>query len=439
MADSEQIRAQIRTLVKAFYDAEHARPEFVPGAATVHYGGRVFDQAELANAVDASLDFWLTAGRFAQRFETDLAQWLGVREVMLTNSGSSANLLAISALTSPLLGDRRLLPGDEVITAASAFPSTVAPLVQCNLVPVFVDVALGTYNALPERVAEAIGPKTRAIVLAHTMGNPFDLEAIMRLARDHGLWVVEDTCDALGSRYANQLAGTFGDLSTCSFYPAHHITMGEGGCVATNNPLLARAVRSFRDWGRDCYCDSGRNNTCGKRFSQQFGTLPLGYDHRYVYSHLGYNLQITDIQAAIGCAQLQKLPGFIEARKTNWKRLREGLAPYEHRLLLPEATPGSDPAWFGFVITIREGAGFTRAGLVDHLERNKIETRNLFAGNLLRHPAFDGVAHRVVGPLSNSDRITEETFFVGCYPGLRPEELDYMTDCFQAFLDAVDG
>lgn len=436
MSQSEEIREQIRVLVKAYYEAKHRKAEFVPGVSRVHYAGRVFDDAELGNLVDAGLDFWLTAGRFSRDFESSFAQRLGTTDAILVNSGSSANLVALSSLCSPSLGDRRLQPGDEVIAAASSFPSTVSPIVQCNLIPVFVDVALGTYNAIPERITQAIGPKTRAIMLAHTMGNPFDLGEVMRLAREHGLWVIEDTCDALGSRYDNQLVGTFGDFSTYSFYPAHHITMGEGGCIATSNPVLARAARSIRDWGRDCYCNSGRNNTCAKRFSQQFGTLPMGYDHRYVYSHIGYNLQITDMQAAVGCAQLEKLDGFIEARKANWRRLREALTPYEPWLVLPEATPRSDPSWFGFVISVREDAGFTRAELVAHIEKKKIETRNLFAGNLLRHPAFQDITCRIPDSLENSDRVTEQTFFVGCYPGLRPEELDYMISVFQSFFDA---
>ena len=435
MPEPAEIRQQIRELVEAFHKAQHTAQKFIPGQTPVHYGGRVFDHREIAGAVDASLDFWLTAGRFAHKFETDFAHYLGVSDAILVNSGSSANLAAVSALTSPKLGERRLKPGDEVITVAAAFPSTVTPIVQNNLIPVFVDVDLATYNALPERIAEAVGRQTRAIVLAHTMGNPFDLDAVMDIAQRHGLWVIEDNCDALGSLFNGKLTGTFGHLATHSFYPAHHITMGEGGCVATNDPLLARIVRSFRDWGRDCHCGGGENDSCGARFSQQFGTLPQGYDHKYVYSHLGYNFQITDLQAAVGCAQLEKLPGFIEARRANWRYLRDRLEPFAGSLLLPEPAPHSDPSWFGFVITVRDGATFSRSDLVGHLEGKKIETRNLFAGNLLRHPAFQDIPHRVFGSLENTDAITERTFFVGCYPGLTPEELDYMASVFEHFLE----
>ncbi len=435
MAYADEIRDKIRNLIKVYCDAQFARKD--PDLTRIHYGGRVFDEREVANAVDACLDFWLTAGRFAGQFERDFATYLGVSSAMLVNSGSSANLAALSALTSPTLGSRRLKPGDEVLTVAAAFPSTVGPILQNGLVPVFVDVDLGTYTANPDRLREAIGPKTRAVLMAHTMGNPFDLDTVRALADAHGLWVIEDNCDALGSRYEGALTGTFGDLATYSFYPAHHITMGEGGCVSTDDARLARLVRSFRDWGRDCYCASGENDTCGRRFDQQFGTLPKGYDHKYVYSHIGYNFQITDMQAAIGCAQLEKLPGFVEARKANWQALRDGLAPFEDRLLLPFATPRSDPAWFGFVITVRDGAGLTRGALVAYLEERGIETRNLFAGNLLRHPAFMDIPCRVSGPLEQTDRVTEQTFFVGCYPGLTSAHLDRMLATFAQAMNAL--
>jgi CDP-6-deoxy-D-xylo-4-hexulose-3-dehydrase len=350
------------------------------------------------------------------------------------NSGSSANLVALTTLTSPKLGNRRLKPGDEVITVAAGFPTTVAPIVQNQLVPVFVDVNVGDYTAIPKRLAAAVGPKTRAIMMAHTMGVPFNLDTVMDLVKKHALWLVEDNCDALGSRYRGRLTGTFGHLTTVSFYPAHHITMGEGGCVLTDDDALARIARSLRDWGRDCYCAGGESNTCGKRFSQQFGTLPYGYDHKYVYSHIGYNLKVTDMQAAIGCAQLPKLEGFIARRKANFRRLMEILQPYEDRLILPKATEHADPSWFGFVITVRKKAGFTRNELTGFLEANRIETRNLFSGNLLRHPAFEAIPHRVVGDLRNTDLIMNNTFFIGVYPGIGEPQLAYMADVFARFM-----
>ncbi len=427
------LRQQILDLVRDFYQERFAKKEFVPGETRVPYAGRVFDENEMANVVDAGLDFWLTAGRFSEEFEGDLADFFGVSDAILVNSGSSANLIALSALTSHLLGERRLQPGDEVITVAAGFPSTVAPIVQNRLIPVFVDVEIGTYNAIAERVAEAIGPKTRAIMIAHTLGNPFDLEKITRLVEEHELWLIEDNCDALGSRYDGRLTGTFGHLSTLSFYPAHHITTGEGGCVVTNDETLARTVRSFRDWGRDCYCSSGESNTCGRRFSQRFGTLPFGYDHKYVYSHIGYNVKVTDMQAAVGCAQLKKLPEFIEKRKRNYKVLYEGLERFCDRIILPRATPRSDPSWFCFLVTVRDEAGFLRNDLTNFLEERRIETRNLFCGNLLRQPAFIDIEHRVVGSLENTDRIMNQTFFIGCYPGLSSQHLEYVLSVFDEF------
>jgi CDP-6-deoxy-D-xylo-4-hexulose-3-dehydrase len=388
----------------------------------------------MINLVDASLDFWLTAGRYAEEFESRFADFFGLSDAILVNSGSSANLVALSTLTSPKLGERRLKPGDEVITAAAGFPTTVAPIIQNRLVPVFVDVYLGTYNALVEQVADAIGPRTRAIFMAHTMGNPFEVEAVAEMARKNNLWVIEDNCDALGSRYTGKLTGTFGDLATCSFYPAHHITMGEGGCVLTNSEDLARIVRSFRDWGRDCYCGPGENNTCGKRFTQQFGTLPPGYDHKYVYSHIGYNLKATDMQAAIGVAQLDKLEGFVEKRKENFDRILKGLRQFEDRLLLPEPTPHGDPSWFGFVISVRKDSGFTRNELSTYLEQNGIETRNLFSGNLTRQPAYADIEKRQIGDLENTDYIMENTFFVGVFPGLGNPQIDYIIEHFDRFL-----
>lgn len=429
-----QLRAEILELVKEYYQERFASREFKPGVDLVHYAGRVFDAQELVNLVDSSLDFFLTANRYSEGFEADFADFFELSTSLLVNSGSSANLVAITSLTSPQLGERRLRPGDEVITVAAGFPTTVAPMVQNQLVPVFVDVNLGDYTAISSRLEEAISPKTRAIIMAHTMGVPFDLDTVMRLAREHDLWVMEDNCDALGSRYRGKLTGTFGDLATVSFYPAHHVTMGEGGAVITDNDMLGRIARSIRDWGRDCYCAGGENNTCGKRFSQQFGTLPYGYDHKYVYSHIGYNLKVTDMQAAVGVAQLGKVEEFIARRKANFKTIHDMLKPYEEQLILPHATPNSDPSWFGFVITVRPDSGFTRSDLTRFLEASRIETRNLFAGNLLRHPAFMNIEHRVVGDLTNTDTITERTFFIGVYPGIDESQLDYLDSVFTRFM-----
>ncbi len=434
MLTANDLRAQILDLVREYHTTKFSGQAFEPGRDLVHYAGRVFDADELVNLVDASLDFYLTANRYADQFEADFAEYLGLGNALLVNSGSSANLVAVTALTSPKLGDQRLRPGDEVITVAAGFPTTVAPLLQNQLVPVFVDVNLGDYTAIPARLAEAVGPKTRAIMMAHTLGVPFDLDVATQLARDHNLWLIEDNCDALGSRWRGQLTGSFGHLATVSFYPAHHITMGEGGCVATDDELLARIARSVRDWGRDCYCAGGENNTCGKRFGQQFGSLPAGYDHKYVYSHIGYNLKVTDMQAAIGCAQLAKLETFIMRRKDNFNRLTALLRPYEDRLLLPRATEHADPSWFGFVITVRQGAGFTRNELTRFLEANRVETRNLFSGNLLRHPAFQEIPCRVVGDLTNTDIVMNDTFFIGVYPGLDDAQLEYVADVFSRFM-----
>jgi len=434
MTRDAELRARILHLVGEYYRERFGDRPFRPGEDAVHYAGRVFDADELQKLVDSALDFFLTAGRYADQFETEFAEYFGLAAAHLVNSGSSANLVAVTTLTSPRLGERRLRPGDEVITVAAGFPTTVAPIVQNRLVPVFVDVNLGDYTAIPTRLDEAVGPRTRAIIMAHTMGVPFDLDTVVRLARDHDLWVVEDNCDALGSRYRGQLTGTFGDLSTVSFYPAHHITMGEGGCVLTGNDLLGRISRSIRDWGRDCYCAGGENNTCGKRFSQQFGTLPHGYDHKYVYTHVGYNLKLTDMQAAVGVAQLAKLEGFVARRKANFQRIQEMLQPYTDRLLLPHAPPNTDPSWFGYVVTVREDAGFTRDEITRFLESNRIETRNLFSGNLLRQPAFIDIEHRVVGDLANTDVIMQRTFFIGVYPGLDDRRLDYVGSAFERFM-----
>jgi CDP-6-deoxy-D-xylo-4-hexulose-3-dehydrase len=434
MTTDSGLRAEILRLVAEYHRERFGDSPFRPGVDAVHYAGRVFDADELVKLVDSSLDFFLTAGRYADQFETEFAEYFGLAAAHLVNSGSSANLVAVTTLTSPRLGERRLRAGDEVITVAAGFPTTVAPLVQNRLIPVFVDVGLGDYTAIPARLEEAVGPRTRAIVMAHTMGVPFDLDTVMRLARDHDLWVVEDNCDALGSRYGGRLTGTFGDLSTVSFYPAHHITMGEGGCVLTGNDLLGRIARSIRDWGRDCYCAGGENNTCGKRFSQQFGSLPYGYDHKYVYTHVGYNLKVTDMQAAIGVAQLAKLEGFIARRKANFRRIDAMLQPYADRLLLPHTPPQADPSWFGYVLTVQDGAGFTRDELTRFLEANRIETRNMFSGNLLRQPAFLDIEHRVCGGLANTDVIMQRTFFIGVYPGLDDARLDYVGSAFDRFM-----
>ena len=434
MKREEQLRAEILKLVEKYYQERFTSHPFRPGKDLVHYAGRVFNADELVRLVDSSLDFFLTASRYADQFETDFAEFFGLSNALLVNSGSSANLVALTALTSPNLGDRCLRPGDEVVTVAAGFPTTLAPIVQNRLIPVFVDVNLGDYTAIPARIEEAIGPKTRAIAMAHTMGVPFDLDTVMRLAREHDLWVVEDNCDALGSRYRGQLTGTFGDMSTVSFYPAHHITMGEGGSVLTDDELLGRIARSIRDWGRDCYCAGGENNTCGKRFSQQFGNLPYGYDHKYVYSHIGYNLKVTDMQAAVGTAQLAKLEDFITRRKFNFQKLHTMLEPYQDRLLLPCATPNSDPSWFGFVITVREDAGFSRNDITRFMESNLIETRNLFSGNLLRQPAFIEIEKRLVGDLTNTDIIAQRTFFLGVYPGIDDARLEYIGSTFDRFM-----
>ncbi|MHA1575684.1 MAG: lipopolysaccharide biosynthesis protein RfbH [Alphaproteobacteria bacterium] len=429
----DDLRKNILEQVKEFAALQTEKELFVPGETPVRYAGRVYDAAEMVNLVDSSLDFWLTASRYAEEFENDLAEYFDVSDTILVNSGSSANLVALSTLTSPKLGDKRLKPGDEVITVAAGFPATVNPILQNQLIPVFVDVEIGDYNAIPEKIEEAISPKTRAIMLAHTMGNPFCLDTVMELVEKHNLWLIEDNCDALGSEYDGKLTGTFGHLATCSFYPAHHITMGEGGAVITDDEDLARIARSFRDWGRDCYCTGGESNTCGKRFSQQFGTLPHGYDHKYVYSHIGYNLKVTEMQAAIGCAQLEKLPDFIAKRKENFDKIMEFLKPYEDKLILPKATPKSDPSWFDFLITVREDAGFSRNELTGFLEENLIETRNLFCGNLLRQPAYQDIPHKVVGNLSNTDKIMNQTFFIGVYPGINDEQLKYISDKFKEF------
>lgn len=432
-AGTGDLRRKILELVAEYAAQEHAVRRFEPGESPVPVSGRVYGAEELCALVDASLDFWLTSGRYNETFEQRLAERLELSFARTTNSGSSANLLAISALTSPRLKRRRLVPGDEVITAAAAFPTTVNPIIQNRLVPVFVDAEIPTYNPSLEAVERALGPKTRAVVLAHTLGNPFDVRGISDLAKAKDLWLIEDCCDALGSRFEGSPVGTFGDLATFSFYPAHHITMGEGGAVVTDRRSLERIVISLRDWGRDCWCAPGHDNTCGRRFEWQLGQLPRGYDHKYIYSHLGYNLKITDMQAAIGVAQLERLDRFVAARNANFERLRKRLEELEGILILPEATPGANPAWFGFPITVRDSAPFPRDELVGFLNRHRIATRNLFAGNLIRQPYMLQQDFRVSGTLTQTDVIMERTFWIGVYPGLTDDHIDYMADCMIEF------
>lgn len=439
-SQAEALRTQILTLVAEYYEAAFAPKPFVPGESPVPVSGRVFDASELQHLVEASLDFWLTTGRFAAQFERAFARFMGVRHAVLVNSGSSANLLALSCLTSPKLGDRALRPGDEVITVAAGFPTTVNPILQNQLIPVFVDVTIPTYNVDVSQLEAALSERTRAVMIAHTLGNPFDLDAIVDFTRRHELWLIEDCCDAVGATYRGQNVGTFGDLATVSFYPAHHITMGEGGCVLTNSGRLKTLVESFRDWGRDCWCEPGKDNTCGKRFDWQLGDLPHGYDHKYTYSHIGYNLKATDMQAAIGVAQLAKLPSFIEARRRNFNFLRQGLSDLQEHLILPEATPFSEPSWFGFPITVADAAPFTRNELVRFLEQRKIGTRLLFGGNLIRQPAYRNRPHRVVAALTNTDRILNNTFWVGVYPGLNEAMLNFIVDSIHHFVvQALQG
>ena len=427
---ANELRDRIRGMVGEYYREAFPSPAFVPGSSPVPISGRVFDEQELQLLVESSLDFWLTTGRFAEQFEREFAKFVGVREAVLVNSGSSANLLAIAALTSQKLGDRRLRPGDEVITLAAGFPTTVNPILQNRLVPVFVDVHIPTFNVDVSYLETALSDRTRAVIFAHTLGNPFDLDAVTAFAKKHGLWLIEDCCDALGSTYRGQKVGTFGDLATVSFYPAHHITMGEGGCVLTDKPLLRSLVESFRDWGRDCWCDPGKENTCGKRFDWQLGELPHGYDHKYIYSHVGYNLKATDMQAAVGVAQLKKLPVFIEGRKRNFAYLKSGLKDknVQEHFVLPEATPNSDPSWFGLPLLVKETAPFSRNALIDFLYERKIATRQLFGGNLVRQPAYADLNYRVVGDLRTSDRVMNQAFWIGVYPGLTPAMLDYVLE-----------
>ncbi len=430
----EGLRRVILDLTGAYARTAHAPKPFVRGDSPVPVSGKVYGESEMRSLVDSSLDFWLTTGRFNDAFESRLAAMIGVKHALTTNSGSSANLLALSSLTSHYLRDRALVPGDEVITVATGFPTTVNPSLQYGLVPVFVDVDIPTYNIRPEMIEAAVSDRTRAIMIAHTLGNPFDLAEVMRVAKKYDLFVVEDCCDALGSTYDGKAVGTFGDIGTLSFYPAHHITMGEGGAVFTDKPRLNRVIESIRDWGRDCWCPPGKDNTCGKRFGRKLGNLPFGYDHKYTYSHCGYNLKITDMQAAVGLAQLDRVDDFIAARRRNFGILTEALRPLEDVMILPQATPRSDPSWFGFPITLRPGLNFSRDDLVQFLDSKRIGTRLLFGGNLLRQPYMRSRQYRVVGELSNADTITEKTFWIGLYPGLGTNHLLYLTDMISEFV-----
>ena len=441
--ESEQeARQEILAMVGEYYHAfKEPKKAFEPGDR-INYAGRVYDEREMQALTEAALDFWLTTGRFADQFEKDFAEWIGVKYVHLVNSGSSANLIAFMALTAPELGERRIKPGDEVITVACGFPTTVTPILNYGAVPVFVDVTVPQYNIDVNALEAAVSERTKAVMIAHTLGNPFDLKAVKAFCDRHQLWLVEDNCDALGSRYTidgeTRFTGTWGDIGASSFYPPHHMTMGEGGAVYTSNPLLHRMILSFRDWGRDCVCPSGRDNLCGHRFDGQFGQLPKGYDHKYVYSHFGYNLKVTDMQAAVGCEQLKKFPGFIERRKENWARLRAALAPAADRLILPEAAENSDPSWFGFLISVKPESGLSRNKLIRYLEDHNIQTRLLFSGNLIRHPCFDSIrgtdVYRVSGSLDVTDFVMNNTFWIGVYPGMTHEMIDHMA---KTILDAV--
>ena len=429
------LRNKISDLVGEFYRQNTPRTEFIAGKTPVRYSGRYYDEKEMQAAVEASLDFWLTEGRFTSSFVSELAKIVGTKHALLVNSGSSANLLALTALTSPLLGDRRLRPGDEVITVAAGFPTTVNPIIQNGLIPVFVDVDIPNYNINTADLLKALSPKTRAVFVAHTLGNPFNLDEIMSIAQKHSLFVIEDNCDALGSFYKGQLTGSFGHLATCSFYPAHHITLGEGGAVLTSDDTLAKIVRSLKDWGRDCFCGPGQNDRCGKRFSRQHGELPFGYDHKYVYSHVGYNLKATEFQAAIGVEQLKKLNQFCEIRRRNFQLWLKGFAKHEEYFILPETTQNSDPAWFAFPLTVKsEKTAFTRNDITSYLNEHLVETRNLFGGNLLRQPAYKNITHRKIGELPNTDRIMNDTFFLGTYPGIGKEQIDYTMNVIDSFI-----
>jgi len=434
MKKEDKIRKKILEHIKNLNWLRKKKIHFVPGKSKIPYAGRVYDERELINLVDASLDFWLTSGRYAGEFEKKFAEFIGSNYCLLTNSGSSANLLAISALTSPLLKKRQLKPYDEVITTACGFPTTLNPILQNGLIPVFIDIELGTYNLDATKITKAISRKTKAIFVAHTLGNPSDVDKISKIAKKHNLWFIEDNCDALGSKYKGRFTGTFGDIATCSFYPAHHITMGEGGAVLTNDPLLRKIIISFRDWGRDCWCESGHDNTCKRRFSQQHGKLPFGYDHKYVYSHIGYNLKITDMQAAIGLAQLKKLPYFIRTRRENFTRLYQSLKKYERYFILPKWDKNAYPSWFGFPILVRPKTPFSRSDMIAYLESRKIATRMLFGGNLTKQPAYLKTKFKIRGSLTNTDLVMSRLFWIGVYPGITQQINRYMREQITNFL-----
>ena len=434
MRYKKEIREEIFNKVKEIYRSRKNQEKFTPGKTRINYAGRVYDEKEMIALVDASLDFWLTVGRYAKQFEEEFAKFLGVKYCLLANSGSSANLLAISALTSPKLKEKRLKYGDEVITTACGFPTTVNPIIQNNLIPVFIDVNLGTYNIQVDKIEDAITEKTKAIFIAHTLGNPVNLDKIRKIVKKYNLWFIEDNCDALGSKYKGKYTGTFGHISTCSFYPAHHITMGEGGAVLSNNLELKKIIASFRDWGRDCWCGPGKDNTCGKRFEWQLGKLPFGYDHKYIYSHLGYNLKIADMQAAVGCAQLGKLPSFIKKRQENWYKLYEIFKGYEEYFILPKHSKETEPSPFGFALTIKDKAPFKRSDIVNFLENNNIQTRMIFAGNIIRQPCMEEANYKVVGDLKNTDKIMNDTFWLGVYPGINDEMIEYIRKKVERFM-----
>lgn len=433
--DAENIKQEIFKNVKKYYELQYSKKEFIPGKSKINYAGRVFDEKEIISLVDSALEFWLTTGRFAEKFEKEFTEFLGLKFCSLTNSGSSANLLALSSLTSPKLGDKKVKPGDEVITTACGFPTTLNPIIQNNLVPVFIDIELGSYNIKADDIEKAISEKTKVIFIPHTLGNPANLSKITKIVEKYKLWFIEDNCDALGSRYNDKYTGTFGHISTFSFYPAHHITMGEGGALCTNDPLLKNIINSFRDWGRDCWCEPGHDNTCGKRFTQRFGELPFGYDHKYVYSHVGYNLKLTDMQAAIGVEQLKKLPNFIEKRKKNFMFLYNNLKEYEDYFILPNWEKESDVSWFGFPILVKNEAPFSRDEIVDYLEKNKIATRMLFGGNLTKQPAYKDVNYRIYGNLENTDLVMNNLFWIGVYPGLDIDKLEYIKKILNNFFE----
>jgi CDP-6-deoxy-D-xylo-4-hexulose-3-dehydrase len=435
MKDEQQLRQEISDRTQGIYKLRQQSKEFIPGVTYIPASGKVLGQEDLSNLIEASLDMWLTSGRYGEQFEKEFPEFLGAKYCSLVNSGSSANLVAVTALTSHTLGDRRLQKGDEVITVAAGFPTTVAPIIQNGLVPVFVDVELGTYNIRIEDLEKAVSDKTKAIIIAHTLGNPFNLRKVMDFSAKYDLWVIEDNCDALGAKYEDKFTGTFGHISTYSFYPAHHITMGEGGALITNDSILHNIIISIRDWGRDCVCPSGKDDFCGKRFSQQHGELPAGYDHKYVYSHFGYNLKVTDMQAALGVSQLKKLPNFIEKRTVNFKKLYEGLKQFEKYLILPEQTEDSEPSWFGFPITLKSNSKFNRNGIVNFLEKRRIGTRLLFAGNILKQPLFteNQIEYRVIGDLKNTDIVMNNTFWIGIWPGIDDEQIEYILEKFREF------